>query len=134
MGTSNRLLTPMTTSRESPGMMMKLFSVASWLFPRLMVSCLLLDMTSYQGWRVEIKIAEFRGFPPYLGPGVGSLFAVSRAAETETLGAALSVDLGQPEVSSLTRGAFLPYGRPLTGAGATAVALTHSVPGYHTMT
>ena len=43
--------------------MIKLFSVASWLFPRLMVSCLLLDMTSYRGRMVKIKIKEFRGFP-----------------------------------------------------------------------
>ena len=64
----------------------------------------------------------------YLGPGVRSLPAVSRAAETKALSAALSVDLGQSEVSSLTGGALLTNSRPLTGTGATAVTLTHSVP------
>ena len=97
-----------------------------------MVSCLLLDMTSYKSWKV--KRAEFKVFPPYLGPGMRSLSAVSGAAETEALSAALSVDLGEAEVSSLTGGALLPHSRPLTGAGATAVTLTHSVPGYHAMT
>ena len=65
----------------------------------------------------------------YLGPGVRSLPAVSRAAETKALSAALSVDLGETEVTSLAGGTLLPYSRTFTGAGPTAVTLTHPVPG-----